>query len=65
LFDISANGQSMLQKVESSSKPVVAAINGSCLGGGLEVSSCYSNELGFIYGEDLVYSFTHKLKVFL
>lgn len=27
----------MMQKLESSSKPVVAAINGSCLGGGLEV----------------------------
>ena len=31
------NGQSMMQKLESSKKPVVAAINGSCLGGGLEV----------------------------
>lgn len=27
----------MIQKLESSKKPVVAAINGSCLGGGLEV----------------------------
>ena len=30
-------GQAMMQKLEDSSKPVVAAINGSCLGGGLEV----------------------------
>lgn len=34
---ISKDGQNMLQKVERSSKPVVAAIMGACLGGGLEV----------------------------
>ncbi len=39
LRQISINGQVMMQKLESSPKPVVAAINGSCLGGGLEVSS--------------------------
>lgn len=38
LQQISAGGQEMMQKLESSHKPVVAAINGSCLGGGLEVS---------------------------
>lgn len=38
LREISRSGQEMMQKVESSPKPVVAAINGSCLGGGLEVS---------------------------
>ena len=27
----------MMAKMESSPKPIVAAINGSCLGGGLEV----------------------------
>lgn len=34
---ISQDGQNMLHKVERSSKPVVAAIMGACLGGGLEV----------------------------
>lgn len=35
---LSANGQSILQRIEDSKKPVVAAIMGSCLGGGLEVA---------------------------
>lgn len=34
---ISRDGQSILNQVEKSTKPVVAAIMGSCLGGGLEV----------------------------
>lgn len=34
---ISRDGQNMLSQVEKSSKPIVAAIMGSCLGGGLEV----------------------------
>jgi enoyl-CoA hydratase/long-chain 3-hydroxyacyl-CoA dehydrogenase len=38
LQDISRNGQSMIQRMEDSPKPVVAAINGQCLGGGLEVA---------------------------
>lgn len=38
LRQISTNGQAMMKKLESSTKPVIAAINGSCLGGGLEVS---------------------------
>lgn len=44
LRQISTNGQAMMKKLESSTKPVIAAINGSCLGGGLEVSKtlCYS-----------------------
>lgn len=37
---LSQEGQRMFQKIEQSPKPVVAAINGSCLGGGLEVKSC-------------------------
>lgn len=39
LIDISSKGQAMIQRMEDSSKPVVAAIHGSCLGGGCEVSS--------------------------
>ena len=39
LVDISTKGQAMIQKMEDSPKPVVAAIHGSCLGGGAEVSS--------------------------
>lgn len=34
---ISQDGQKMLMQVENSTKPVVAAIMGACLGGGLEV----------------------------
>uniref|UniRef100_A0A3B3Q760 Trifunctional enzyme subunit alpha, mitochondrial n=1 Tax=Paramormyrops kingsleyae TaxID=1676925 RepID=A0A3B3Q760_9TELE len=33
---LSQEGQKMFDKIENSKKPVVAAINGSCLGGGLE-----------------------------
>ena len=36
--EISQSGQTMIQSMESSHKPVIAAINGSCLGGGLEVA---------------------------
>lgn len=35
---ISQEGQRMFEKLERSSKPVVAAISGSCLGGGLELA---------------------------
>ncbi|XP_067840534.1 trifunctional enzyme subunit alpha, mitochondrial-like [Heptranchias perlo] len=35
---LSQAGQKMFEKIEASTKPVVAAINGSCLGGGLEVA---------------------------
>ncbi|XP_048453152.1 trifunctional enzyme subunit alpha, mitochondrial isoform X2 [Rhincodon typus] len=35
---LSQEGQKMFLKIEESTKPVVAAINGSCLGGGLEVA---------------------------
>uniref|UniRef100_A0A673YHT8 enoyl-CoA hydratase n=1 Tax=Salmo trutta TaxID=8032 RepID=A0A673YHT8_SALTR len=33
---LSQEGQKMFERIEKSSKPIVAAINGSCLGGGLE-----------------------------
>lgn len=34
---LSKNGQALFQKMEDSKKPIVAAIMGTCLGGGLEV----------------------------
>ncbi|XP_045142490.1 trifunctional enzyme subunit alpha, mitochondrial isoform X2 [Echinops telfairi] len=38
---LSQEGQRMFEKLEKSSKPIVAAISGSCLGGGLELAiSC-------------------------
>lgn len=37
---LSQEGQNMFEKIEKSPKPIVAAINGSCLGGGLEVKPC-------------------------
>lgn len=38
VVELSRKGQEAFQKIEDSKKPVVAAIMGSCLGGGLEVS---------------------------
>ncbi|NWI12963.1 ECHA enzyme, partial [Crypturellus soui] len=35
---LSQDGQKLLDKLERSPKPIVAAINGTCLGGGLEVA---------------------------
>ena len=35
---VSRNGQESLWEVEKCGKPIVAAINGVCVGGGLEVS---------------------------
>ncbi|KAF5913008.1 hypothetical protein HPG69_008959 [Diceros bicornis minor] len=36
LMQISQEGQRLFEKLEKSTKPIVAAISGSCLGGGLE-----------------------------
>lgn len=36
--NLSKVGQDLLMKVENSPKPVIAAIMGTCMGGGLEVS---------------------------
>jgi enoyl-CoA hydratase/carnithine racemase len=36
--DLTAKGQGIFNKIEKLSKPVIAAINGACLGGGLELA---------------------------
>lgn len=41
-YKISAEGQKLLNAIEKSQKPIVAAIQGSCLGGGLEVLNLYN-----------------------
>jgi enoyl-CoA hydratase / long-chain 3-hydroxyacyl-CoA dehydrogenase len=38
LTEVSHNGQKLMNRMAASKKPIVAAINGSCLGGGLEVA---------------------------
>lgn len=37
VYKISKDGQQILKKISESKKPIIAAIQGSCLGGGLEV----------------------------
>ncbi|CAK9815005.1 Trifunctional enzyme subunit alpha, mitochondrial [Anthophora plagiata] len=37
-YNVSSAGQKILNTIEKSQKPIVAAIQGSCLGGGLEVA---------------------------
>jgi enoyl-CoA hydratase/carnithine racemase len=38
LYQMSRKGQEIMDQIERSVKPIVAAIAGSCLGGGFEVS---------------------------
>ncbi len=41
LLKISRHGQDVMNQIEQSKKPVVAAVAGSCLGGGFEVGDRY------------------------
>lgn len=45
--ELSKSGQDIFLEMENSKKPIVAAINGTCLGGGLEVT--YKKYLLFLY----------------
>jgi len=48
LYQMSHHGQEIMNQIEQSLKPIVAAIAGSCLGGGFEVRSFFFS-LVFIY----------------
>ncbi len=49
LFKISRSGQDIMHQIEQSQKPIVAAIAGSCLGGGFEVRFCHRVFFFLIY----------------
>ena len=43
MIQLSHNGHKMMDRIEGSKIPIVAAIHGSCLGGGLEVAlACHA-----------------------
>lgn len=46
---LSKEGQKMFERIEKSPKPIVAAINGSCLGGGLEVNTKLFLQLNYMF----------------
>ncbi len=51
---LSREGQEMLQRVEDFPKPVVAAIHGACLGGGLELALACHYRIATDHPEDRV-----------
>ncbi|CAF1300207.1 unnamed protein product [Rotaria sordida] len=46
LYQMSRNGQEIMNQIEQSSKPIIAAIAGSCLGGGFEVALACHYRIG-------------------
>lgn len=56
---LSKAGQAMLTEIEKSKKPIVAAINGTCMGGGLEVRQLA------VAVKRLIFSSSHLLQVAL
>jgi enoyl-CoA hydratase/long-chain 3-hydroxyacyl-CoA dehydrogenase len=62
---VSHTGQNIMGLIEKSKKPIVAAIMGSCLGGGLEVIHLRTNKLLFFvvqWGGGHVFLFSYFVK---